>query len=117
MTMARTVLIVEDETKIRELLRSYLERDGLDVLTTASGAEAITLAGRAAPDLIVLDLGLPDGPGEVVAREIKQSSRVPILVLTASAEEDRILGLEAEEPAIVATVIGAGYRLALAGDG
>lgn len=93
--MARTVLIVEDETKIRELLRSYLEREGFDVLTTGSGAEAITLAGRAAPDLIVLDLGLPDVPGEEVAREIRQSSRVPILVLTAkSAEQDRIRGLE-----------------------
>jgi DNA-binding response OmpR family regulator len=95
MAMARTVLIVEDETKIRELLRSYLEREGFDVLTTGSGAEAITLAGRATPDLIVLDLGLPDVPGEEVAREIRRSSRVPILVLTArSAEEDRIRGLE-----------------------
>ncbi len=95
MAMARTVLIVEDETKIRELLRSYLEREGFDVLTTESGAEAITLAGRAAPDLIVLDLGLPDVPGEEVAREVRRSSRVPILVLTAkSAEEDRIRGLE-----------------------
>ena len=93
--MARTVLIVEDETKNRELLRSYLEREGFDVLTTGSGAEAITLAGRAAPDLIVLDLGLPDVAGEEVAREIRRSSHVPILVLTAkSAEEDRIRGLE-----------------------
>ena len=64
--MAQTVLVVEDEVKIRELLRSYLERAGLDVVTTGSGAEAITLAARAEPDLIILDLRLPDVPGEDV---------------------------------------------------
>jgi DNA-binding response OmpR family regulator len=93
--MPHTVLVVEDETKIRDLLRSYLEREGFTVLTTASGAEAIGLAEHAAPDLIVLDLRLPDVPGEEVAREIRRSSAVPILMLTAkSAEDDRIRGLE-----------------------
>ena len=93
--MPYTVLVVEDETKIRELLRSYLEREGFNVLTTGSGAEAITLAERVAPDLIVLDLRLPDVPGEEVAREVRRTSQVPILVLTAkSAEDDRIRGLE-----------------------
>ena len=93
--MPQTVLVVEDETKIRELLRSYLEREGFTVLTTASGAEAIGLAEHAAPDLIVLDLRLPDVPGEEVAREVRRSSAVPILMLTAkSAEDDRIHGLE-----------------------
>ena len=93
--MARTVLVVEDEAKIRDLLRSYLEREGFTVLTTASGAEAIGLAERAAPDLIVLDLRLPDVPGEEVAREVRRTSSVPILMLTAkTAEEDRIRGLE-----------------------
>ena len=93
--MAHTVLVVEDETKIRDLLRSYLEREQLEVLSTASGAEAITLARDAAPDLIVLDLRLPDVAGEEVAREVRTFSPVPILMLTAkSAEEDRIRGLE-----------------------
>src|SRR6266508_3577567 len=93
--MAQTILVVEDETKIRDLLRSYLEREGFSVLTTDSGAEAISLAAHSAPDLIVLDLRLPDVPGEEVAREVRRSSRVPILMLTAkSAEADRILGLE-----------------------
>lgn len=65
------------------------------MLSTASGAEAITWAARAAPDLVVLDLGLPDVPGEEVAREILRSSEVPILMLTAKADEqDRIAGLE-----------------------
>jgi DNA-binding response OmpR family regulator len=93
--MALTVLVVEDEAKIRELIRSYLEREGLAVITTASGAEAIRLAEFAHPDLIILDLRLPDVPGEEVAREVRVRSTVPILMLTAkSAEEDRIRGLE-----------------------
>jgi DNA-binding response OmpR family regulator len=89
------VLLVEDERKLRELVRSYLERAGLAVLSTSSGAEAITLAASAAPDLVVLDLGLPDVPGETVARELRAAGSVPILMLTAKAgEEDRIAGLE-----------------------
>ncbi len=93
--MAHLVLIVEDEAKIRELVRRYLERAGLRVLTTGSGAEAITMAADAHPDLVVLDLGLPDVPGEEVARELRDSSDVPILMLTARSEEpDRIAGLE-----------------------
>ena len=93
--MTATVLLVEDERKLRELVRSYLERAGLAVLSTSSGAEAITLAASAAPDLIVLDLGLPDVPGEPVARELRANGSVPILMLTAKAgEEDRIAGLE-----------------------
>jgi DNA-binding response OmpR family regulator len=90
-----TVLIVEDERKLRELLRSYTEREGLTVLTAATGAEALSLAASGQPDLVVLDLGLPDIPGEEVARELRRSSPVPILMLTAkSAAEDRVRGLE-----------------------
>ena len=93
--MAATVLLVEDERKLRELVRSYLERAGFTVLSTGSGAEAITLATSDGPDLVVLDLGLPDVPGETVARELRASGPVPILMLTAkAAEEDRIAGLE-----------------------
>jgi len=93
--MATTVLIVEDEQKLRELVRSYLERAGFAVLSTGSGAEAISLANSAHPDLVVLDLGLPDVPGESVAREIRVAGSTPILMLTArSSEEDRIGGLE-----------------------
>ena len=93
--MAATVLLVEDERKLRDLVRSYLERAGFMVLSTESGAEAITLAADVSPDLVVLDLGLPDVPGETVARELRSAGPVPILMLTAkSAEEDRIRGLE-----------------------
>ena len=93
--MTRLVLIVEDEAKIRDLVRRYLERDGLAVLSTGSGAEAIAMASDAHPDLVVLDLGLPDVPGEEVAREIRAGADIPIVMLTARSEErDRIAGLE-----------------------
>jgi DNA-binding response OmpR family regulator len=93
--MAATILLVEDERKLRDLVRSYLERAGFTVLSTGSGAEALSLAVTAAPDLLVLDLGLPDVSGETVAREVRAAGTVPILMLTAkSGEEDRVRGLE-----------------------
>jgi DNA-binding response OmpR family regulator len=93
--MAATVLLVEDDRTLRELIRSYLERAGFTVLSTGSGAEAITLTTSAAPDLVILDLGLRDVPSETVAREMRVAGPVPVLVLTArAAEEDRIAGLE-----------------------
>ena len=93
--MAATVMLVEDERKLRDLVRSYLERAGFTVLSTGSGAEAIMMASTAAPDRIVLDLGLPDVPGETVAAELRAVAPTPIVMLTAkSAEEDRIRGLE-----------------------
>ncbi|MHB8333682.1 MAG: response regulator transcription factor [Acidimicrobiales bacterium] len=86
---------MEDEAKLRQLLRDMLEREGLAVVTTGSGAEAIEVASRIVPDLVVLDLGLPDIAGEDVAREIRRRTETPILMLTAKvAEEDRIRGLE-----------------------
>ena len=93
--MAATILLVEDERKLRDLVRSYLERAGFTVLSTASGAEALSLAASAAPDLLVLDLGLPDVSGETVAREVRATGTIPILMLTAkNSEEDRVRGLE-----------------------
>jgi DNA-binding response OmpR family regulator len=93
--MTATVLAVEDERRLRQLVRTYLERAGFSVLSTESGAEAITLAAAASPDLVVLDLGLPDVPGEVVAREVHAAGSTPILMLTAKCTpEDRIRGLE-----------------------
>jgi DNA-binding response OmpR family regulator len=94
--MAATILLVEDERKLRDLVRSYLERAGFAVLSTGSGAEALTLVESASPDLLILDLGLPDVAGETVAREIRAAGPTPILMLTAkSGEEDRVKGLEA----------------------
>lgn len=89
------MLVVEDDFELRDLLRSYLERDGRAVLTTGFGAEALRLARSAHPDLVVLDLGLPDLPGAEVAHELRTDSDVPILMLTGkSTQEDRIRGLE-----------------------
>ena len=93
--MAPLVLVVEDEQKIRDLVRRYLERGGHVVMTTGSGAEAITMAADMRPDLVILDLGLPDVPGEEVAREIRAVADIPIVMLTARSDElDRIAGLE-----------------------
>ncbi|MGH9087542.1 MAG: response regulator transcription factor [Acidimicrobiales bacterium] len=79
--MASTVLIIEDEPKLRELVRAYFHRAGIDVLSTGSGAEGIELSLSAHPDLVVLDLGLPDVPGDVVVQGIRRRADVPILIL------------------------------------
>lgn len=93
--MAQLVLLVEDEQKLREMLRSYFGREQLDVVTTGSGAEALTYVRRLCPDLVVLDLGLPDVPGEEILRELRSISDAPVLVLTAkSAESSRIQSFE-----------------------
>lgn len=89
-----TVLVVDDEPKIRELVRSYLEREGYSVLEAGTGQRALETASRAEPDLIVLDLMLPDVSGEEVARSIRSISDTPIIMLTAkAAEDDRVAGL------------------------
>ena len=69
--MSGAILVVEDERKLRELLRGYLERAGFAVYSTGSGAEAIEVSSSTPLDLIVLDLGLPDVPGEEVMREVR----------------------------------------------
>ena len=91
--MVSTVLVVEDELKIREMIRRYLEREELEVVTTGSGAQALTIIERGGIDLVLLDLNLADVSGETIAAEI--AGRLPILMLTAkSSEADRIRGLE-----------------------
>src|ERR1700722_18055894 len=93
--MVKTVLVVEDEYELRELIRTYLEREAMVVLSTGSGAEALNFAERTAVDVVVLDLGLPDVPGEEVARELRARSDIPIVMLTAKGDErNRIAGLE-----------------------
>jgi DNA-binding response OmpR family regulator len=86
------VLVVEDEREIRELLRRYLDRDGFGVLSAATGAEALEVLIQAPPDLVLLDLGLPDIEGMDVLRTA--APHVPVIVLTARADlEDRLAGL------------------------
>lgn len=91
----RTILVVDDEPKIVKLVRDYLERAGFAVLAAADGAAALDLAHTQKPDLIVLDLGLPKLDGLDVTRELRKSSRAPIIMLTARSEEtDKLIGLE-----------------------
>jgi len=88
------ILVVDDEASIQEVVRGYLEREGFIVYTASDGREALELAERKQPQLIVLDLMLPDVPGEEIARQVRDRSDVPILMLTAkSSEEERIRGL------------------------
>ena len=89
-----TVLVVDDEPKIRKTVQMFLEQERYGVLLASTGQEAIEVAGRLHPDLVVLDLMLPDLPGEEVARSLRTVSEVPIIMLTAKAEEsDRVAGL------------------------
>ena len=89
-----TVLVVDDEAKIRELVGAYLQREGHHVLLADTGTEALSLAERLAPDLLILDLGLPDLPGEELLRLLRRSSDIPVIMLTARAgERDRVSGL------------------------
>ncbi len=92
------ILVVDDEGDILELLRFNLTRDGYNVISTTSGEEALDLARREDPDLVVLDLMLPDIDGLEVARRLKNHSHtkaIPIIMLTAKGEEaDIVAGLE-----------------------
>ena len=89
------ILVVEDERAISEPLEKLLAREGFAVTVAATVADALAEFASASPDLILLDLNLPDGDGRDVAREIRRSSGVPIIMLTArGTETDRIVGLE-----------------------
>src|SRR3954462_15938473 len=90
-----TVLVVEDERAIARIASDYLQHAGFAVLSASDGAEALAIAGARHPDLVILDLGLPRIDGVDVARTLRQTSDVPIIMLTARVEEaDRLLGLE-----------------------
>jgi two-component system alkaline phosphatase synthesis response regulator PhoP len=91
----KTILIVDDEARIVDLARDYLEHAGFAVLTAADGPSALKVARTRKPDLLVLDLGLPGMDGLDVARAIRRDSHLPIIMLTARDDElDRVLGLE-----------------------
>ena len=89
------ILVVDDEPRIAQIARDYLERAGYTVTTAGNGADALTLARTRHPDLIVLDLGLPHVDGLDVTRALRKQSNVPIIMLTARVEEsDKLVGLE-----------------------
>ena len=91
----RTILMVEDEESITVPLAEALAREGFDTEVAGTVAEALELAESVAPDLVLLDVMLPDGSGYDVCRELRSRSRVPIIMLTARGEEtDKVVGLE-----------------------
>ncbi|OAF17790.1 response regulator transcription factor [Bradyrhizobium neotropicale] len=93
--MAHRILIVDDEGHIREVIRVALRKAGMDVIEARDGKEALSRFATEKPDLIVLDVGMPEFDGLDVCREVRKSSEVPILFLSARDEEiDRVLGLE-----------------------
>ena len=91
----KTILVVDDEPKIVKLVRDYLERAGFKVLFGSDGKSALSSVRTEKPDLVILDLGLPQLDGLDVTREIRKFSNVPVIMLTARAEEtDKLVGLE-----------------------
>lgn len=93
--MNETILVVDDEPKIVQIARDYLEGSGYKVLSSGDGAQALAIARQEKPDLIVLDLMLPGMDGLDVCRSIRKESDVPIIMLTARVEEvDQLIGLE-----------------------
>lgn len=93
--MQERILVVDDEAKIVQLARDYLERDGFRVISAGDGVTALAMARREKPDLVVLDLMLPGMDGWEVCRALRREADTPIIMLTARAEEsDQIVGLE-----------------------
>ena len=91
----RTILLIEDEEAISEPLAAALGREGFDPVVAGTAAEGMEVFEKRAPDLVLLDVMLPDGDGRDILRRIRETSRTPVVMLTARGEEtDRVLGLE-----------------------
>ncbi len=92
--MPQKVLIIEDDTHIAELLQMYLNKEGFDVSIAGDGVRGVELAEQLQPDLVLLDLMLPGMDGWAVCRKLRETSSVPIIMLTAKGElEDKVTGL------------------------
>jgi DNA-binding response OmpR family regulator len=93
--LAPKVLVVDDEPMVRDVLSRYLSYDGFDVSTAADGAQALARFAQSEPDLILLDLMLPEVDGYEVFRQVRERAQTPVIMLTARGHEmDRIAGLE-----------------------
>jgi len=93
--LAHRILVVDDDPHIRDVISFALKKAGMTIETARDGGEALTLIQHHPPDMIILDVGMPDTDGLAVCREIRKSSNVPILFLSARNDEiDRIVGLE-----------------------
>src|SRR6202140_4467116 len=95
MVALATILVVDDEPRIVQLVRDYLEHGGFTVLVASDGPSALRSARTGRPDLVVLDLGLPGLDGLDVTRALRREGEIPIIMLTARTEEsDKLVGLE-----------------------
>ena len=93
--MAKKILVIEDDVNIAELLRLYLEKEGFEVSIAPDGGKGVSEFERFKPDLVLLDIMLPVMDGWAVCREIRSTSKVPIIMLTAKGETfDKVTGLE-----------------------
>lgn len=93
--MAKRILVVDDEPEIGEILEGYLHKESFDPVVTRTVASALAEIDHRPPDLIVLDIGLPDGSGLDILRKVSEGRRIPTIVLTTRGDEvDRIIGLE-----------------------
>lgn len=93
--LMRKVLVIEDDPAMQELLKLYLSREGYEVLAAFDGETGLAMAVKEDPDLVILDIMLPGADGWEVCKKIRQTSYVPVIMVTAKGEEvDRILGLE-----------------------
>ena len=93
--MARNILVVEDDRNISDLIRMYMEKEGFEVRSAYDGGKAVEEFEKQAPDLVLLDIMLPVMDGWTVCAKIRETSQVPIIMLTAKSEvNDRITGLE-----------------------
>jgi DNA-binding response OmpR family regulator len=95
MNSAKQILIVDDDTEIRELLQEYLAKAGFAVTTAAEGVAMFQCLTQMTPDLIILDIMMPGDDGFTLCQKLRRDSNVPIIMLTASSDEtDRVIGLE-----------------------
>jgi len=93
--MAKTIMVVDDEKRLVSLVESYLTQEGYRVVSAYNGKEALTVAGREKPDLIVLDVMMPEMDGYEFMRKHRVDSNTPIILLTARVDdEEKVIGLE-----------------------
>lgn len=93
--MAYTILVADDEAEIRELLRLYLEKDGYQVLEAENGQDALSLLEKGEADMALLDIMMPKLDGYKVLKQLRESSNIPVMILSAKAQDsDKILGLD-----------------------
>ncbi len=108
-----TALVIDDEVQIRRLLRVCLESNGYQIVEAATGQEGIRRAAERPPDLVILDLGLPDMDGVAVLKRLREWSKVPVIVLTVrDREEDKIAALDGGADDYITKPFGTGELLA-----